>query len=49
MPLHKIHDKKKIKNYTLLAVLISMMTMFFFITIVKFQQNSAHEQIESEK
>lgn len=49
MPLHKMHDKKKVKNYTLLFALAAIMTMFFFVTIVKFQQNSAHEQIQPEE
>jgi hypothetical protein len=35
MPLSKIHNKKKYKNYTLLVVLLAVVILFFAITIVK--------------
>ena len=35
MPISKIHQQKKYKNYTLLVVLLFVVTLFFGITIVK--------------
>lgn len=35
MPLHPEHEKKKYKNYTLLAVLVGVMALFFVLTIIK--------------
>jgi len=46
MPIHEIHKKKKIKNYTLLAILVAFILTFFFVTIVKFQDNAANVQSE---
>lgn len=37
MPLSDLHKKKKVKNYTLMAILLATIVLFFFITIVKFQ------------
>ncbi len=35
MPLSQIHQKRKYKNYTLLAIMFAVVILFFAITIVK--------------
>jgi hypothetical protein len=42
MPLHDIHKRKKAKNYAVLAVILTAMATFFFVTIVKFQESHQH-------
>ncbi len=36
MPLSKEHEKQKVKNYTMLAVLVGLVLIFFIATIVKY-------------
>lgn len=48
MPLHEIHKKKKVKNFALLAVLVAFIGTFFFATIVKFKENTKHDEFKSE-
>ena len=47
MPLHEIHKRKKVKNYALLAVILTFMLTFYLVTIVKFQENKQRAQTES--
>lgn len=35
MPISKVHHKKKVKNYTLLAIIVCLMAFFFALTMVK--------------
>lgn len=35
MPRSPIHEKKKAKNYTLLAILVGVIVMFFVLAMVK--------------
>lgn len=35
MPEHRLHSKKKIKNYTILLLLVGMMLLLFVMTIVR--------------
>ena len=36
------HQKKKIKNYALLAILLVIVATFFSVTIVKLQESLSH-------
>ena len=59
MPISDIHKQRKTKNYTLLAVIITVIILFFFLTIIKLKSPevdilgkssvSKPEVIESEK
>lgn len=35
MPYSDLHKKKKAKNYTLLAILVVLIALFFVLTIVR--------------
>ncbi len=35
MPLSKMHQKKKAKNYALLFILLGLVILFFALTLVK--------------
>lgn len=35
MPISELHKTKKVKNYTLLAIIIFFMLVFFATTIIK--------------
>jgi len=37
MPYSKLHQKKKAKNYLLLAILCGLVVVFFAATIIKIQ------------
>lgn len=37
MPISKLHETKKVKNWTLLAVLLAMVAFFFVLGILRFQ------------
>jgi hypothetical protein len=40
MPHHVLHEQKKYKNYTMLAVLLGIIVLFFVLTIVKIQEHA---------
>lgn len=37
MPYSEIHKRKKIKNYTLMGVLLALVVLFFVLGVIKFQ------------
>lgn len=43
------HQKKKIKNYALLAVLVVLIATFFSVTIVKLQESLENAKLQSTK
>jgi hypothetical protein len=47
MPISEIHKKKRLKNYVILAILLSVIAMFFTVTIIKLKAVSAN--VESTK
>ena len=49
MPLHPIHKKKKTKNYALLIVIVTLMALFFTLTIVKISEVNSNVSSQSEK
>ncbi|MCE3232357.1 MAG: hypothetical protein K0R98_614 [Rickettsiaceae bacterium] len=49
MPLNEVHKKKKSKNYALLAIVVSLMLLFFAVTIVKIKEVNSHVTTQSGK
>ncbi len=41
MPYSELHRRKKIKNFTLLAVLLAVVALFFVLGVIKFQSLGA--------
>lgn len=39
MSTNNIHEKKKIKNYTLMIVLLFFIVLFFAVSVVKFSSH----------
>lgn len=49
MPIGEMHKQKKTKNIALLVIMLSIVALFFSVTIIKFNANKLDSKIESKQ